>query len=197
MTTVTGVGVVRRSIRVGGRTRSMVVVSGDDDRDRGQDRPIVLVFHGSNQTGEGVRRFAGRSFDALATEGAIVAYPDGIRRRWNARESSASTRGSVVDDIGFASALVDYLAAEFGGNPDRVYAIGYSNGGHFVMRMAHEIPERLVGIAAISATQILAGLQHPVDIGLAGLPALFIHGTKDPMVPYGGGTSGWRARLPW
>ncbi|MEO7123933.1 MAG: PHB depolymerase family esterase [Lacisediminihabitans sp.] len=197
VTAVAGIEAVRRSFRFDGRERSMVVVSSDEARFRGQDRPIVLVFHGSNQTGEGVRRFAGRTFDALAAEGAIVAYPDGLRKRWNAREPSDSTRGGAIDDVGFALALVEYLASEFGGNPDRVYALGYSNGGHFVMRMAHEVPERLAGIASISASQLVAGVQHPVDSGLVGLPALFIHGTKDPMVPYRGGTSGWRARLPW
>jgi polyhydroxybutyrate depolymerase len=190
----TGYETERRSIRVDGRTRSMVLVHGD--RDGTQRPPIILVFHGSNQTGERVRRFAGYSFDALAAGGAIVAYPDAVGRRWNAREPSAK-RGSAVDDIGFAAALVDYLAFEFGGDPDRVYAIGYSNGGHLVMRLAHAIPERLAGIAVISATQLLAGRQQPAGRGPAGLPALFIHGTKDRMVPYDGGTSGLRARRPW
>jgi polyhydroxybutyrate depolymerase len=173
----------------------MVIVHGNGNG--AQRPPIILVFHGSNQSGERVRRFAGHSFDALAAGGAIVAYPDAVGRRWNARGPSASTRGSAVDDIGFAAALVDYLASEFEGDPERVYAIGYSNGGHLVMRLAHAIPERLAGIAVISATQLLAGQQHAVDSGPAGVPALFIHGTKDRMVPYDGGTSGMRVRRPW
>ena len=60
------------SIAVAGRQRSYTLA---EPPGTGPATSLVLVFHGSNQTGERLRAFTGGSFDAVASTGkAVVAY---------------------------------------------------------------------------------------------------------------------------
>lgn len=184
----------RDSVDVAGSTRTFTLVSPDDDA---PSRALLLVFHGSRQTGDKHRAFTGRAFDRLAADGAAaVAYPDGHRGNWNdaRRESRFPARLDGIDDIGFTRAMITKLAADQRIDPRRVFAVGYSNGGQLVMRLAHEAPELLAGAAVIAAT-----MPTPENFLAAGappapLPVFFVHGTKDPIVSYDGGPMSWWQR---
>ncbi|MFT4305668.1 MAG: PHB depolymerase family esterase [Microbacterium sp.] len=162
--------------------------------------PLVLVLHGSNQKPETIRRFTDPGFDTLATRfGAVVAYPEGFKKHWNdARASSDfAARAEGYDDVAFLRALIDDAHARLDIDLSRVYAIGFSNGGQIVTRLAHEIPESLAGIALIGATQPAPENFAPDHDHELPLPVLLIHGTKDPNVPYDGGMAslfGFRPR---
>ncbi|GAB3060405.1 alpha/beta hydrolase family esterase [Sediminivirga luteola] len=180
---------MHEEISVGARTRSFTVVSsGTPD----PEADLLLVFHGSKQSGQGFRHFTGYAFDALAAGGrTVVAYLDGYRGNWNdgRAPSGFPARVENVDDVGFARAVIGRLASSHGVDPARVFAAGYSNGGEMVMRLLHETPDMLAGAAVYSATMPDAGSfeipgppQQPVP-----LPVLLVHGTKDPIVPYDGG----------
>jgi polyhydroxybutyrate depolymerase len=174
------------TIDVAGRTRIYTLVTpegGDFDR-------LLLVFHGSTQTGGVFRTFTGNAFDHLT--GTAVAYLDGFRGNWNdARKASrfpARTRG--IDDVAFAEAVVKRAA-----DGRETYAAGYSNGGGMVIRLLHERPDLIAGGAVIAAQQ-----PAPDNLLVPGLPVvpkpvLLIHGTKDRVVPYGGGEMAAWARF--
>lgn len=182
----------RLELDVDGRTRTLDVVTGPDTGPRTASRPLVLVLHGSRQSGAAHRTFTGGSYDRLATEhGAVVAYLDGYRGNWNdaRRESTFPARRENVDDVGFVRRVVAHLAATRDVDPGRVHAVGYSNGGQMVLRLLHEAPDLLAGAAVVAATMPTpesflapapAPAPHPV-------PILLVHGTKDPVVPYAGG----------
>ncbi|PZR53698.1 hypothetical protein DNL40_06090 [Xylanimonas oleitrophica] len=180
------------SIEVDGRHRTYTVV-GEHEGPAG--RPLVLVFHGSRQTGRVFRRFTGGAFDALAGT-AVVAYLDGYRGNWNdaRRESSFPARTEGVDDVAFTRAVVRELAASHGVDPGRVHAVGYSNGGQMVLRLLHETPGLLAGAVVVGATLPAPGsllLPSPAPAPVP-LPVLVVHGTGDRVVPYGGGpVPGW------
>lgn len=82
------VRITQGSIDVAGRRRSYTLAESPcADPAAG----LVLVFHGSNQTGEKFRAFTGNSFDALAsTGGAVVAYLDGYKGHWNDARAASS-----------------------------------------------------------------------------------------------------------
>ncbi len=173
-------------IEIDGRMRTFTVVG-----ERSPGQALVLVFHGSRQSGEIHRAFTGGAYDALADRGALVAYLDGYRGNWNdaRRESRFPARLAGIDDVAFARAVIARLGETHSIDPDRVYAIGYSNGGQMVMRLLHEPASPLAGGAIVAATlpepdsfllpQLLPA-PHPV-------PVLLVHGTADPVVPYAGG----------
>ncbi|MEU1297590.1 PHB depolymerase family esterase [Streptomyces sp. NPDC005840] len=183
----------RGSVTVAGATRTFTLVG---TAAPGDARPLILVFHGSGQTGDRHRAFTGGVYDALAARGALVAYLDGFRGNWNdaRRESRFPARRADIDDVGFARAVVAALASDRRADPGRVHAVGYSNGGQMVIRLAHEAPDLLAGAAVVAATMpapenFLAG-QAP----RASLPVLLVHGTRDPIVSYRGGTMNWALR---
>jgi polyhydroxybutyrate depolymerase len=186
--------VTRDEIVLDGRRRTWAVV-GEPDGAPGRD--LVLVFHGSRQSGEKHREFTGRVYDALAADGAaVVAYLDGYRGNWNdaRRESRFPARRAGVDDVGFARAVIGRLAQTHGIDRDRVIAVGYSNGGQMVMRLLHEAPEVLAGGVVIAATRPAPESFLLPDTDPVPRPVMVVHGTADPIVSYRGGTMSWWAR---
>ena len=137
-----------------------------------------------------MRGIVGSVLERIAEkDNVIVVYPDGYEGHFNdcRRVASYSARTLNIDDVGFTKAMLDQLIAQNQINPDKVYAIGYSNGGHLAMRLALEVPERVRGVASIAAN-----LPAPdnMDCKRASVPARFVGfvaGTQDPINPYEGG----------
>ncbi|MEV6057942.1 alpha/beta fold hydrolase [Streptomyces sp. NPDC052107] len=187
------------TLEAGGLTRTFLQVSADRrDRFGCPGRPLVVVFHGTGQTGRSVRRFSGRSFDTFATSAdAVVVYPDGYRRDWNgARDIDTPAQRRGVDDVGFFADLVEAMAATHGTAPDRVYVIGFSLGGQMVMRLLQEVPQRVAGAAIISSTLPAAYWTETSPLANAAVPVLLFHGTADPLAPYDGGMVSLRGLFP-
>src|SRR5436853_42181 len=94
---------------------------------RGTGAPaLVLVLHGAGGWAQGFARHTG--FSRVAErEGFVVAYPQGLERRWN----DGRGNGTPHDDVGFVRALVDTLQRELGVDQRRIYATGISNGAMF------------------------------------------------------------------
>jgi polyhydroxybutyrate depolymerase len=166
-------------LTVDGRERTFETVGPASDAPTG----MVLVLHGSKQSGRRVRNFSGCSFDRLAQDASTLAvYPDAYKKSWNDARRTVRTpaRARGVDDVAFLAALID----QYKGLP--VYVVGYSNGGQMAIKLVHEIPDRLSGAVIISATLPVAANLVVNDKHLP-MPIVLIHGTLDPVVPYGGG----------
>lgn len=185
------------NVEVGGRSRTFSLVDGSG----GGRRALILVFHGSKQTGAAHRHFTGGALDALAESGAaVIAYLDGHRRNWNdaRKESAFPARVENIDDVAFTRRVIADLVASHDVDPRRVYAVGYSNGGQMVLRLLHETPELFAGAAVIAATMpvpesFLAPSPAPEPLPV---PVLLVHGTRDPIVPYRGGRfPAWARRV--
>ncbi|MFI2423000.1 alpha/beta hydrolase family esterase [Streptomyces sp. NPDC018955] len=184
----------RESIEVGGRTRTYTVVGPMDGK---PSRALVLVFHGSRQNGAKHRKFTGGVFDAPADDGgAVVVYLDGHRGHWNdaRRHSSFAARKENIDDVAFTRSVIGRLTDSHHIDPRRVFAVGYSNGGQMVMRLAHETPELVAGAVVIAATMPVPEDFPPADAPPAPMPVMLIHGTKDPIIRYEGGEMSWWVR---
>lgn len=184
-------------IVVGGHKRTYLLVTGGaepashptaaaaNSRDQGRApiSAVLLVLHGSSQTGQAVRSFSGNSFDRLAETGRVaVVYPDGIKKQWNHNNSDPA----ATNDVAFMEALADHFHGLHG--PVPVIVIGFSNGGQLVIRLIHEMPDRIHGAAIVGATLPRPG-GMACDYKLQPLPVMLVHGTHDMVVPYGG--EGW------
>ena len=150
--------------------------------------PLVVVLHGSGQTGAQIRLETGYGFDRLADEhGFVVAYPDAASFDWNdcSRVGDFVADGREVDDVAFVVALVDRLVGQFDVDRARVFATGVSAGGFLSLRLALEAPSRFRAVAAVSAS-----VPAPDNFKCrpsAGTSVLLMNGTKDPLLPFGGG----------
>ncbi len=156
---------------------------------RGSSPPVVLVLHGSQGKGNDIRGMSFYGFDVEAERaGFIAVYPDGYEGHWNDCRASASYAANQenIDDVGFFRALVEELQGRYGIDPQRVYAAGFSNGGHMAYRLALEAPELVRGVAAISANLPVAANLGCAESGQP-VSVLMINGTADPVNPYAGG----------
>jgi polyhydroxybutyrate depolymerase len=155
-------------------------------------RPLVIVLHGGGSNGEDIERMTRRGFNTLADkEGFVVVYPDGIENRWNdgRKTEKYRTHRENIDDVGFISALIDYLAKDYHLDKSRVYATGFSNGGMMANRLGCKLTGKIAGIAPVAGNL-------PCDLMPCCSPSrpisvLQISGTKDPMIPWGGGEAGF------
>jgi len=153
--------------------------------------PLVLDFHGFTSSPTEQAGLSG--WRSLADgEGFIVAYPLGLFGQPEAPEVDTPAGPSFnagpgccggaaqnkVDDVGFARAIVQAMAAEANVDRARVYATGHSNGGGMASRLSCEAADLFAGVAP------LAGF-----IGVACQPSrpiavIAFAGLHDPQTPY-------------
>lgn len=158
--------------------------------------PIIFLFHGNGGSADNI---AGLShvkapyipwFDIAANEGLILVIPDGTigpknSQGWNDCRNDAP-RIPASDDVGFITTLLDTLKTSLRFDDRKVYMVGTSNGGHFVMRLAQEIPHRMTAFASIVAS---GPANSKCSTSTIPVSALFMNGTADPLVPYLGGNT--------
>ena len=136
--------------------------------------PLVLNLHGLGS--DAMEQQAYSAFNSVAdTAGVIVVYPNGVDNQWNVALNTG------IDDVGFISALVDTMAANYSIDMARVYSTGMSMGGFMSHRLACELEHKIVAIASVTGLLAYFPCQPERPV-----PVLQIHGTNDPVVPYGG-----------
>jgi polyhydroxybutyrate depolymerase len=169
----------RRTLRVDGVERGYLLYLPSSHR-QAPSPALVLVFHGGGGQAQGFARHTG--FSALAQrEGFVVAYPQGLERRWN----DGRGYGTPHDDVGFVRALLDTLQRELGVDPRRVYATGISNGAMFSYRLACDLPGVLAAIAPVAGA--LPARLAPICGHTLAVSVVAFQGTADPLMPYAGG----------
>lgn len=174
------------TITVDGNARTFTVFDPAGGARAGR-RPLVLALHGTGGSALRLQGFLGGELEHLAAKrGWMVVYPEALDQSWHdCRSAVAPPPGSEVDDVGFIRRLVWHLA-ERGADPSRVYALGYSGGGHMAFRLALEAPSLVSGIAVFGASppRPSASTCHSRK---GAVPVLMVNGTADPVNPFGGG----------
>lgn len=176
-------------LRVGAHRRTALVVAAAGTAADGADlRPLVVVAHGSRQSGATHRRLTGGAYDALTARGAVVVYLDAHGTAFDDGRvrSHVEARRDGVDDLAYVRAVVEHLRRTHRVDPHQVVAAGYSNGGGLAMRLLREAPEVLAGAVVVAATLPAPhNLLHPGAVP-APVPLTLVHGTADRVVPYRG-----------
>lgn len=114
--------------------------------------PLVVALHETGQTIAAFRRSL--HFDAIAErEGIAVVYPEAIDLRWSYGRAiwqpMPTVNGEPADDLGFVTALIDWLVADGIADPTRIYVTGSSRGGLMTYTLACAIPDRLAAAAPL------------------------------------------------
>jgi polyhydroxybutyrate depolymerase len=136
--------------------------------------PLVINMHGLGSNA--LEQEIYTAFNEVADTGRIiVAYPNGISETWNVSSPTGT------DDVGFISALIDTLDAQYSVDLLRIYATGMSMGGFMSYRLACELSDRIAAIASVTGLQAF----FPCN-PLRPVPIAHFHGTADPVVPYAG-----------
>jgi polyhydroxybutyrate depolymerase len=93
-------------------------------------------------------------------------------------------RPEPADDVAFLNQMLDQLALKYSVDTRRIYATGLGDGGFMALRVGCSMADRVAAIAAVGA----AMPKTMICLPSRPVPALFIHGTDDPVVPDNGGT---------
>lgn len=152
-------------------------------------RPLVLALHGTDGGASRLRGFLGGDLERVAaSRGWLVAYPEAVGGVWNEcrRRAGSRPRSMGVDDVAFLRALVERLVRERRADPSRVFAMGYSGGGHMAFRLAMEAPSLVAGVAVFGASPPVeeASVCEPAPGAVA---VMIVNGTDDPVNPFVGG----------
>jgi polyhydroxybutyrate depolymerase len=138
--------------------------------------PVVIALHGGFASPKGMFHLA--DFRPLADKDKFIVVCPASKNFWH---DGAKDNG--IDDVKFIDHLITYVVNKYHGDASRVYITGISNGGFMAARLACQLANRIAAVAIVAAT---------LDVGegydlTAPLPAMYIHGTKDPIVSYNGG----------
>jgi polyhydroxybutyrate depolymerase len=175
------------TVEVGGRNRTYLTYV---PQGLTKGAPLVVLMHGTGQSGAQMRKWTGYGFERLADEhGFAIVYPDGYEGYWNACNivGDYSANRLNIDDVGFLTGMVDKLIDELGVDPGRVFATGISRGGHMAFRLGLEAPSRFRAVAAVSASVPTPENFKCTPAGQGTSSVMIMNGTKDPINPFEGG----------
>ena len=145
---------------------------------------LVLNFHGFTSADWQQALLTGMG-EVAEERGFIVAYPQGVAASWNAGDCCGTAWTDSVDDVGFVQALIERLAEDYCVDPRRIHATGMSNGGFISHRLACELSDTIASIAPVAG---VIGVDPGECAPERPMPVWQFHGTRDPLVPYEGGT---------
>lgn len=138
---------------------------------------LLLALHPASTTADQMADMT--AFERLADRHDVVMiFPNAIGARWN------SSGANDVDDLGFLTALLDRMIADYAIDESRIFVLGYSSGGLMTLKLRCELSDRLAGIISYAAPMTVT----MADTCLSADPvaSLTIHGTADEVFPYNG-----------
>ena len=154
--------------------------------------PLVLSFHGGGGNAQDQLNIADLR-NRADEDGFVLVYPsaipdpnDGGGTNWQVVVSGTLpfTQPNPHSDIDFIEALIDELAVTRNIDTERVYAMGYSNGGGFTFDLACRLNDKITGIGVVARTMYAESFSscnvvHPT-------PVVTILGTSDFISAYDG-----------
>ncbi len=174
----------------------------------------IFNFHGAGASNYHTTTANQDLVDRARAGNVILFFPLGLLKTWNAGHCCL---GNPADDVGFVSDLVAEMETEFSLDTDQVYAMGHSNGGMLVQRIAAEMPDLFAAYASVngsvgswsSTTLSAAPGCDPTDAACVGWEPLWVQtptapvdimmveSKLDTVVPYDGGLNEDGVGLIW
>lgn len=159
-------------------------------------QPVVFLLHGGGQSMREVTVGVFSEWTEIADEeGLLLIVPNGIDSRdgntfgdqqsWNDCRQDDVVAETFADDVGFVAALIEWAAARYEIDRDRIYATGASNGGMMSYRLAFELGHRIAAIAPfianLPAVSECDGPAYPI-------PVMIVNGDAETYyMPWEGG----------
>jgi polyhydroxybutyrate depolymerase len=166
---------------------------------QGRKLKVILNYHGLSQDPRSYARYTNMA-DAGTKAGFIVVHPRGLpslsmlgKKIGPSGWDGYNPMGRDIranDDVGYTRELLGRLEGEINQklgsrkkvkvNTKRVFATGFSSGGHFNYLLASDLPQ-IAAIAVVSGLKAV-GLRRPGRP----VPTLHFHGESDSIVGYEG-----------
>jgi polyhydroxybutyrate depolymerase len=160
-----------------------------------EPRPLVIALHGAFSTARQME--SETQLSRLADrKNFIIAYPNGMGlfgklQHWNAGHCCGKAAKDNLNDLAFIDSVIADIVAAHPVDTNRIYIIGFSNGGMMAQRY---VAERSSTIAAAACVAGAMGGRPSRNDDFWQIPApetpvpmLLIHSLTDESVPYHGG----------
>ncbi|MBK8937890.1 MAG: hydrolase [Polyangiaceae bacterium] len=172
-------GELELMVSVGGE-ELRVLLHVPESHDGSAALPLVLGLHGFTASPEDIRDSS--HLDRVGDErGFISAFPEGKSGSWNGGVCCGVSEWNEEQDVAFIAATLDAISAQYCVDDRRVHATGFSNGGFLTHRLACELSDRVASIGVVAGQEGVETCTPSRPV-----PVLHIHGTADPVVPFGG-----------
>jgi polyhydroxybutyrate depolymerase len=149
---------------------------------------LMFIMHGSGGNAQNMVAPSAKLLAIAPQEKLLLVYPNGYAHFWNECRKYATSAANKenIDEAAFFTAMIQYFGQRYDVDSNRIYAIGFSGGGHMAYKLGLTMPGKIKAISAI-----VANLPDSAscDCTLAGkpLPVLIVNGTADNVNPYQGG----------
>jgi polyhydroxybutyrate depolymerase len=145
------------TVDVGGRSRSsLLFVPPGHDVD--EPAPLVIKLHGAPSSPE-IQVVQSNLNRTASEEGIVVVHPAAVDGVWDFEDGGGMD--ADVNDVEFISAVIGQVSPIVTIDPDRVYAIGFSQGAGFSAFLACHMPEQIAAVVAVAALMCVDGPACP------------------------------------
>ena len=146
-----------------------------------QSVPVVFAFHDHFDDSSSMQLLTG--FNDISDKASfLLIYPEGIDNSWNAGTCCGAAGTNNVDEAAFIRQILADLRTVVNIDTRRIYAMGFSNGGALVYRLACEMSDTFAAVASVGGTLLSSPCQPSKPISV-----MDVHGLKDDVAPYEGG----------
>jgi polyhydroxybutyrate depolymerase len=151
-------------------------------------RSLLFIMHGSGGNGKQIMKNTGKLEASTAKEKLMIVYPDGYKKFWNEcrRSSNALANTENINENDFFGQMISYFKKAYSIDEKKVFAAGFSGGGHMAYKLALTMPKNIRAVAAIVANQPDSAWSDCSEAKQP-VPVLIINGTLDQTNPYAGG----------
>ena len=173
-------GTFQQHLDLAGTTREFIVHV-PPDLDPGVPVPVVVAFHGAEDSADGMMLLTWLNGEARR-KGFVAVYPDSDGGRW--------ALGSLTD-VAFVDQILERIADRISIDRDRVISTGFSNGALMALWLACNRPDQMAGVGIVGGSIPLGfGCSFPRPI-----PAAFILGNEDRQFPFEEGSASISGQL--
>lgn len=164
----------RENMLVDGMKRAFITYIPDNPD--GAKMPLIISLHGGFASPKGQFRLA--DFRPLANKEKFIVVCPASKHFWHDGKNNHG-----IDDVKFMSRIIDEMVKKYNADESRVYVTGISNGGFMTSKLACQLHDRIAAIAVVAATLD----QYEGYAPEKPMPVIYMHGTKDPVIPEKGG----------
>jgi polyhydroxybutyrate depolymerase len=146
--------------------------------------PLLLAFHSRTTNAQELLRSTSIG-DFVNDMGFVLATIDGSVHEyssWNAGGCCTPATDFNEDDVELSSLIIDSISSTYSIDPNRIWAIGHSNGGMMSYRLACDLSDKISGVAMVGGALMDDSCTPSKPVSL-----LHIHGDNDETIPFTGG----------
>ncbi len=150
-------------------------------------QPTVIALHGRGASALDLLGLApylaGGRLQVLCPEAEFAFQGGAPSYTWFQPSEGTQRSGEEFERVtGVVRQWIDDAIAQYDVDPNRVVLLGFSQGGTLAYRLGLAEPTRFRGVAALSTWLPDEAVERADRDGVAQLPVMVQHGTRDPMI---------------